>query len=188
MWGLFLLTEHQGIRKKVEEEATAIGGDLTFDSLKKLPYIERFIYEVLRLYPPVPSDLKCAVKDDTLPSGIKIYAGEMIMWSQNIMGRQETFFPNPTKVDPDRWLGASNNGGVEPVLWSKGFIPFQNGGRRTCLGQEMAMLEVKAFLVAFVRSGIHLSVAPEQKIIRYPNITLSAKNGIKFVVNRKPTE
>jgi hypothetical protein len=81
-----------------------------------------------------------------------------------------------------------------------GFIPFQNGGRRTCLGQEMAMLEVKAFLCCIMRAKykcrffflfffffnfetkrISFELAPDQKILRFPNITLSAKNGIVVI-------
>ncbi len=68
--------------------------------------------------------------DDVLPNGIKVFAGEYVMWSQNLMGRSDRFFYEPLRCNPDRWLGADQNGGIEPAIWKQGFIPFQNGGRR----------------------------------------------------------
>ncbi len=69
-------------------------------------------------------------------------------------------------------------------MWSHGFIPFQNGGRRTCLGQEMALLEAKAVICSLARAGLSFEVAPGQKIIRYPNVTICAKNGIVLIPHR----
>jgi cytochrome P450 len=80
---------------------------------------------------------------------------------------------------------AEHNGGVDPHVWSHGFIPFQNGGRRTCLGQEMALLEAKAFICSVVRAGLRFETAPGQKICRYPNITICAKNGIVLIPRRR---
>ncbi len=105
LWATYLLSTNPDVRERVEAEARAVEGPLCFESLKSLPYIERFIYETLRLYPPVPGDPKQAAVDDVLPGGVQVYAGEVVLWSQNIMGRQERYFPNPLKVDPDRWLG-----------------------------------------------------------------------------------
>lgn len=188
MWAMYLLSlpENEGVRDRVYEESKSIEGTITYNALKSsMSYTERFIYEVLRLYPPVPSDPKSAAVDDVLPGGYKVQQGDMVMWSQNVMGRLPHCWHEPLRVLPDRWLGAEHNGGIEPKIWSGGFIPFQNGGRRNCLGQEMALLEIKSTLCMMGRSGMYFDVVPGQDIRRYPNITISARKPGIFLQRRK---
>lgn len=182
LWSTYLLSlpENKEVLEKVKREAS-FEGDLSYANIQSLPYIEHFIYESLRLYPPVPSDPKTVVEEDVLPGGVRVYPGERIIWTQNVMGRSERFFDKPLEVRPDRWISKEHNGGIEPRLWGGGFIPFQNGGRRVCMGQEMALLEVKAVICALMRNGITFKIAEGQKVMRYPNITISAKNGIFMI-------
>ena len=76
LWSMYLLAENPAVRQRVEAECGALQGPLSYGALKSLPYTEHFIYETLRLYPPVPSDPKQVMQDDVLPGGIRVYAGE----------------------------------------------------------------------------------------------------------------
>lgn len=49
------------------------------------------------------------------------------------------------------------------------------------MGQEMALLEVKAVICSLMRAGISFTLQEGQNVIRYPNLTISAKNGIKLI-------
>ena len=183
LWATYLLSlpENRVVRDKVTAELDAIGEYISYETLQSLPYTERFIYETLRLYPPVPGDPKTAVRDDVLPGGYRVKAGYVVLWSQNVMGRSEAFFHRPLECLPDRWLGPEFNGGKEIKLWSGAFIPFQDGGRRVCMGKEMALLEVKATLACMVRSRLEFEVAPNQAVKRAPNITICARHGIQMI-------
>jgi cytochrome P450 len=195
-----------------------VQGALSYSTLKGLPYTEHFIYEVLRLYPPVPSDPKQVMQDDVLPGGVQVYAGEtskIVLMHSHVCADNTGSYLEPkragtagkvlsqcaqggsgplagvstrmycSRVELTGRRRAEHNGGVDPHVWSHGFIPFQNGGRRTCLGQEMALLEAKAFICSVVRAGLRFETAPGQKICRYPNITISAKNGIVLIPRRR---
>lgn len=73
------LPENKEVFEKVKEEAN-FEGELTYENLQSLPYIQHFIYETLRLFPPVPSDPKTVVKEDVLPGGIRVYPGGLLVF------------------------------------------------------------------------------------------------------------
>lgn len=81
------------IQDRLHEEAVSLKGNVCFQSIHdSLDYTERFIYEVLRLAPPVPNDSKTAVRDDILPGGYKVRAGTMVAWNQNVLGRMSRYW------------------------------------------------------------------------------------------------
>ena len=177
LWASLMLSqdENKEVRAKVTAELEGLS-EVSYETIQSLPYTERFIFEVLRLYPPVPGDPKTATEDDVLPGGFRIRKGSVVIWSQNVMGRSSKYWDAPLECRPDRWLGPEHNGGKVPKKFGgSAFIPFQDGGRRVCMGKEMAMLEIKATLAALVRAGIEFDVAPGQDIKRVPNITIMAK-------------
>lgn len=75
-----------------------------------------------------------------------IPAKTLVQVSVYAMGQDPTFFHNPGKFDPTRWLGKN-----------KDLIHFRNlgfgWGVRQCVGRRIAELEMTLFL-------IHVSLAP----------------------------
>jgi cytochrome P450 len=69
-WGLFALTQNQEVQDKLRKELLAVGTDNpTMDELNALPYLDAVVREILRLYPPLASTMRCAAKDDIIPLG-----------------------------------------------------------------------------------------------------------------------
>ena len=62
-------------------------GQLTESAAASLsvPLVRQVINETLRLYPPVPFNLRTAVKDDVLPNGYFVPAG-MLMTLARVAG------------------------------------------------------------------------------------------------------
>lgn len=105
--------------------------------------IRNFIYEVWRMYPPVPTDIKTCTIKDTLPSGCEIFPGERLVYSIYSMGRsEEVWGPSAKEFNPDRWIINDKRG--------KASFPVFNYGYRTCLGKKMAEVETAIFLVHLV--------------------------------------
>jgi cytochrome P450 len=155
-WTFHLLAHNPECLLKLREELQAHGIDTpgkhpTAVQLKTMKYTEAVVKEALRLYPSVPRDLKMCVKDDTLPDGTTIKAGQIAAYLPYSQGRleklwgKEAGFPHDAATFyPDRWL----NEDFKPNAF---YYPVFQAGLRTCMGKDMAYMEAKtatAMLVA----------------------------------------
>lgn len=120
------------------------------EDIKDLPYLNAVLKESLRLLPPVPAVARVAVKDDVLPSGLKIRAGETVIVSPMVCHYDpNTYGADVDEFKPERWL----NGGEEEIRRRGGVaahIPFL-AGRRDCIGRHFAMNEMLLTIATLVR-------------------------------------
>ncbi|KAF8862255.1 cytochrome P450 [Acephala macrosclerotiorum] len=147
-WTFYLLMRNPAIGVAAREEvadyvgpsngSNASQGRDIFDSAKlhstALPYIAAIFYEALRLYPPVPFELKQCEKATTLPDGTFLPKDAVLLWCTWAMNRSRLIWGDDAdEFKPERWL---ENG----TLVSKTAFeyPVFNGGPRTCLGKKMA--------------------------------------------------
>ncbi|OWZ03007.1 Cytochrome P450 [Phytophthora megakarya] len=159
----YAIANHPRVQKKIVEELKAAKSNcdsnltpFTFEEAKKLEYVEAVVNETLRLYPPVPYNLKSAVKNDFLPDGTFVPAGVDIIYSPWYMGRNSAIWgEDPLEFRPERWLEMSKR----PSAYE--FPNFQ-AGPRICLGMTMAILEVKYFIATTLRR-FHVEIAPGEK-------------------------
>jgi len=180
-WTTYLLTLNPKKEKKLLEELNEYfpnGKIVDYDTIKQMEYIKCVINEDLRLYPPVPLDPKCALQEDILPNGLIVQKGWNVAWSAHIMGRLEEYWDNPEEFRPERFLN-DNNKNMHPYL----FIPFQ-AGLRTCLGKDMAYLEVSA-LLSMILPKFRFELVEGHPIKITPSATISATYGIKMIVKKK---
>ncbi len=60
----------------------------------------------MRLYPAIPVFPREAARDDVLPSGHPVAAGDVVFMSSYALGRSaDVWGPDPLAFDPDRWGG-----------------------------------------------------------------------------------
>ena len=50
-WSLYILVLHQDIQDKLRDEARQLPDTPTYAELEKMPYLENFVRESLRVYP-----------------------------------------------------------------------------------------------------------------------------------------
>jgi len=182
----YSLSNNRDVREKalaeIKEKVGAKEPD--FEAVKNLPYLQACINETLRLYPPVPGDPKLCLKDDVLPNGLRVPAGAYLTWSAFVMGRMPQYWDAPLEFRPARWLSADANGGKPvPSGNTPPFAPFQYGPR-TCLGMQMAYLEVKAVAVMILQR-FELEHVGEVPVKFDRAITLAARGGMPMRVHLK---
>jgi len=136
-----LLGTHPEAEAKLLEELDRVvgkGNAVTWDHVRELRYCGAVFNEVLRLYPPVGGDVRIALTDDILPSGVHIQAGQRVSIPNKGIGRDHHLWESPDEFIPERWMQEGKptrrpDEYVYPVFW---------GGPRLCLGKDMARLEV----------------------------------------------
>ncbi|KAI5459234.1 cytochrome P450 [Mariannaea sp. PMI_226] len=115
------------------------------EKLQSIPYTEAVIKETLRLFP-----VGFGVKE-AAPGGTLMYNGQhypidnsqMICVNGHAIHYNERHFPNPTEFAPERWLGPEE-------IPRSNFRTFSRGPR-ACLGQNLAMNELKIILIMTMR-------------------------------------
>ncbi|ESK85957.1 cytochrome p450 [Moniliophthora roreri MCA 2997] len=174
-WALYLLTLHPEIQSKVREELLSVStSEPTMDELNALPYLDKFVREVLRLYPPVPSTTRVAVKDDIIPldegyigkdgktkNHVRVKKGQTVFINIQAINRSKKIWGEDAhEFKPDRWddlpstVAASN----VPGVWSH-MLTFL-GGARSCIGWRFSLVEMKCLVFVLVRAfefelGVH---------------------------------
>lgn len=164
-WAIYELGRNPDIMEILRKELNS--GNCTMKSLQEMKYLDGFIHEILRLYPPIPVDCKICVHDTTLSGGEKIRKNDRIFYIPLLTGQQSSIWVEPNKIIPERWYSKT---------WTQYEFPVFNAGYRLCLGKPMALLEMKIFLYFFI-TCFDLDIC-QNKIQQISNITLNIKDGL----------
>nr|XP_018904207.1 PREDICTED: probable cytochrome P450 6a20 [Bemisia tabaci]XP_018904208.1 PREDICTED: probable cytochrome P450 6a20 [Bemisia tabaci] len=162
-------------REEVKATLAKHGGNLSYDSLKDLTYIQCVIDEALRKYPAIGrmervskdayelSDISFTMKKNTMIN-IPVYA----------FHHDPKYFPNPHRFDPDRF-SEENKHNILPGT----YLPFGDGPRM-CMGLRFAFMEMKAAIASLV---MKYDIQPSEKTevplkFARTNLATAAANGI----------
>lgn len=157
MFTIFMMGQHLDIQEKVYEEVANISSEMSLNDYSNLKYLEYFIKESLRLYPPVPYISRKTVKETKVGKLLLAKDTEIAIHIFDIH-RDPKQFPDPEKFDPDRFT-PENTVNRHPYA----YIPF-SAGLRNCIGQRFAMLELKILIAAIVKNYKILPVTKREDL------------------------
>lgn len=118
-------------------------------SLKDLPLLNSFIYETLRLYPPLSQIINRKTSCNIiLGPDICVPAGTYVGYTALGCGRDlETWGADVEEFRPDRWgENAEEVARKYRIVKSKAQMIAFHGGSRACLGERLALAEVRSLL------------------------------------------
>jgi cytochrome P450 len=178
-WTLYLLSQHAEVEHRVHAEIdAALGRRLpSADDLAVLPYTRMVLAESMRLYPPAWIVGRRAMGPFEA-NGYSIPARSIVLLSQYVMHRDDRWFPEPDRFDPDRFLPARQ---AERPKFA--YFPF-GGGPRVCIGEQFAWME-GVILLATVVQRWKLRLVPDHPVALQPIITLRPKHGMRMVVEAR---
>jgi len=162
VFAFHLLSKHADVLEKVREEHNAVLGPNAKDApetlisnphlLNQLPYTLAAIKEALRLYPTV-SAIRAGTPDFSLvsPDGQSLPTDGFMVWGDHYSSHYHPeFWPQPEKYLPERWLCKEGDALYPPA---NAWRPFERGPRN-CVGQELALTEIKIILALTVREFV----------------------------------
>ncbi|XP_050239110.1 cytochrome P450 86A1-like [Quercus robur] len=189
-WFFWLVMHHPETEEKIINEISTVlketrGSDtkkwieepLAFDEADRLVYLKAALAETLRLYPSVPEDFKYVVSDDVLPDGTFVPAGSTVTYSIYSVGRMKSIWGEDCMdFKPERWLAGDGDRFETPKDGYK-FVAF-NAGPRTCLGKDLAYLQMKSVASA-VLLRYRLFPVPGHRVEQKMSLSLFMKNGLR---------
>ncbi|OSD07831.1 cytochrome P450 [Trametes coccinea BRFM310] len=168
---LHVLAEHPDVQTKLREEILAAGdgGDLTYEALQALPYLDAVVKETLRVYVPVPINHRQAYRDTTLPlskpvlstsgtpiGSIPIPKGTIVVMYLPACNRNPALWGADADAwRPERWLEPQARAPVAeeekvPIPSPYARLMTFLGGGRACIGFQFAVLEIKVVLASLL--------------------------------------
>jgi cytochrome P450 len=179
-WTWYLLARHPNVEARLHAEIDARLGTRrpTADDLSRLTYTRMVFAEAMRLYPPAWLLGRVAVEDHEV-RGYVVPAGSIVVVSPWAVHRDEAYFPDGGRFDPDRWL--PEHQATRPRF---SYFPF-GGGSRGCMGEAFAWMEGVLIIAALAQRWrfrlADASIVPELQ----PAITLKPKGGIRVRVESR---
>ncbi|KAJ8733764.1 hypothetical protein PYW07_014315 [Mythimna separata] len=149
--------------KRVQEDIDALfkkyNGQLTYDSIYEMKYLDNVLNETLRLYPPIAWVARQCAQDSVLPVGkVPVEKGIKIFIAIYELHHDPKYFPEPDKFDPERF---AREGEVSDAT----YMPFGKGNRY-CIGARYVRVQVLTTIIHLLR---HFAVQ-----------TLVKKGGLKY--------
>ncbi|XP_057772856.1 LOW QUALITY PROTEIN: alkane hydroxylase MAH1-like [Salvia miltiorrhiza] len=187
-WLFWLIAQNPSTEARIREEIEA---ELNLKKEKKwrwfsaqesqkLKYLHGALCESLRLFPPVAMEHKAPMQPDILPSGHYLRRNAKLIISFYSVGRMESVWGKDClEFKPERWI--TRSGKIKHEASYK--FPAFNAGPRTCLGKEMAFIQMKMVAAAIIYH-YHVQLVEGHPVYPRDSIILQAKHGLKVSLSR----
>jgi cytochrome P450 family 6 len=148
-FALYELAINQDIQRKLREEIRDVlskfDGEISYESLKEMEYLDMCVKETLRKYPVLPfldrrnnADYPIAGSDLVLEKGTPIFIS---IWGLHF---DPTYYPDPEKFDPMRFT--EENVKSRPQFT---YLPFGEGPRN-CIGARFGTVSAKSGIARII--------------------------------------
>ncbi|CAH1996149.1 unnamed protein product [Acanthoscelides obtectus] len=156
---LYELALQQDLQDKVRANIHSIlnkyDGEVTYDTLNEMKYLNQVFEETLRLWPPVSTLTRVCSKDYTFPgTEVSIEKGVMVLVPLLAMQRDPDYWHDPLKFDPDRF--------EDEIDKNLPYWPFGEGPRN-CLGTKFGYMQVKMGIVQILKN-FKVTLSPKTKV------------------------
>lgn len=140
------------LRAEIQDALSFSGGQLTYDNLMRMKYLDMIISESMRKWPPFVLFERRSVRpytiepEDPTETPVFLEKHSQVICPVFAIHRDSKYYPNPDKFDPERF-NDENRSSIQPYT----YLPF-GAGPRNCIGSRFALLEGKLIVAEIVRN------------------------------------
>ena len=146
-WAILYMLSWPEKQDKAFKEIEKLNGEIPkFCDRKKVPYIEAFMAEVLRMSSLAPLSVPHKATSDTELRGYHIPKGTVLMMNIYAMHHDPNYWEEPNKFMPERFIHPEGHYYVP----NSSYMPF-SVGKRVCMGERLAKKEIFLFLCYLIK-------------------------------------
>ncbi len=175
-WALYSIHHEPEVCEKLLQELDNLGDSPDPMSIFRLPYLSAVCSESLRIHPVLMLTLPRVVQEPVELLGYPLKKGTVVAGCIYLTHRREDLYPEPTQFQPERFLKNQ----FSPYE----FLPF-GGGARRCIGEALAMFEMKLVLATILSRHTLALVDQEPERLMRRGVSLGPTNGIKMVITNQ---
>ncbi|KJZ79610.1 hypothetical protein HIM_01079 [Hirsutella minnesotensis 3608] len=154
---VWAVCRHPSVQSMLVQQLQTLPKEYAGTDLRDLAYLNQVINEALRLYSSAPSGLPRLVPPGGIVvDGYHLDQGTTVCAQAYTLHRDPNAFPEPSIFDPSRWESPSR-------AMKDAFMPFGRGPR-ACLGQHLAMVEMRFAVARF--------------FLEFPDARVSSREGM----------
>ncbi|XP_023263812.1 cytochrome P450 2J6-like [Seriola lalandi dorsalis] len=147
-WAFLYMAKYPEIQEKVQAEINRVIGQSRQPSMEdraNLPYTDAVIHEIQRMGNIVPLSLPHIVSRDVQLGGYTIPKGVTIIPNLTSVLLDKNEWETPNTFNPGHFLNKEGK-----FVKRAAFIPF-SAGKRVCLGENLARMELFLFFTSFMQ-------------------------------------
>ena len=178
-WIWYRMSQHPESQKQLREELDHVLGSRlpTFADFPALRFTQQVVRETLRLHPPLWIIWRETLENYQL-NGCVAPKGAIVLMSQYLVHRDERFFPEPLRFNPERWTEE-----FREQLPKFAYFPF-GGGSRQCIGDRFGFMEA-VMVLATIAKRWRVELEPGYPAVEHPALTLRPKYGLRMIVRAR---
>jgi unspecific monooxygenase len=175
-WAFYWIHKKPQVHEKIHQELDALGDFPDPMTIVRLPYLTAICNETLRIHPVSMFTLPRIVKEPTKLLGYSLEPGAIVQGCIYITHHREDLYPEPKEFKPERFL--------ERQFSPYEFLPF-GGGVRRCIGEALAMFEMKLVLTTILSRYQFVLADKRPEKPQRRGLTLGPANGVNVVITRR---
>ena len=141
-WSMFWVLSHPDIYRKLMEELADVDVEGDPNATQTLPYLNAFVREMMRFWPPVPDVIRVIGREPLEVKGYRLTENMQVAACVFLTHFDPDIYPDPYEFRPERHL--------ERRYSAYEYYPF-GGGERVCVGNTFAPMEIKIVLAALLK-------------------------------------
>ncbi len=175
-WALYWICHLPDVEQRLQAELDFLEGASEFQAMGQCRYLDALCRETLRIHPVAMLQFPRRVEAELVVMDLHFKPGDIILGSILGIHHRKEIYRDPERFNPDRFL--------EREFSSTEFMPF-GGGARRCIGDALALFEMKLVLTSIFRNW---SLAKEDRRPVSPRrrgITLAPSRPVRLRCRRR---